>query len=79
MNELWTVSLTSLVGDDIGTAGVARCGSAGVTCYRNAEARRSFRQENRYLYTRLTATIVNITSVWKLQDYISFHIVSPNS
>ena len=79
MNELWTVSLPSLVGDDIGTPGVAQCGSASVTCYRNAEARRSSRQENRYLYTHLTATIVNITNVWKLQDYISFHIVSPNS
>ena len=81
MNELWTVSLTSLVGDDIGTPGpgVAQCGSASVTCYRNAEARRSFRQENRYLYTHLTATIVNITNVWNLRDYISFHIVSPNS
>ena len=27
----------------------------------------------------ITATIVNITNVWKFQDYISFHIVSPNS
>ena len=69
----------STVGDDIGTPGVARCGSASVTCYRITEAQSSLRQENRYLYTHLTATIVNITNVWMLQDYISFHIVSPNS
>ena len=79
MNELWTVSLTSLVGDDIGTPGVAQCGSASVTCYRITEAQSNSGQEDRYLYTHLTATIVNITNVWKLQDYISFHIVSPNS
>ena len=79
MNELWMVILTSLVGDDIGTPGVAQCGSASVTCYRIAEAQSNSGQEDRHLYTHLTATIVNITNVWKLQDYISFHIVSPNS
>ncbi len=73
--------IESTVGDDIGigTPGVAQCGSASVTCYTITEAQSSLRQENRYLYTHLTATIVNITNVWMLQDYISFHIVSPNS
>lgn len=81
MNELWMVILTSL--QLVMT--LARLewrsvgGSASVTCYRITEAQSSLRQENRYLYTHLTATIVNITNVWKFQDYISFHIVSPNS